>query len=218
MSRLFQHGVGGGGKPSLDAVRFDATRYAAQGEPQPGRVRVWHTPEGDGLGLYFFPVPPDLPANAASVEELAVFYGRLLGDSGGKLVEATVVVAGGCPAVRLILSVPQQPSGRTYVGSLTVPFRDFSFVLKCQCAEGGPTGVKEALLFDRSRAANEPMQVEGGRFHIPGWNPDDPKHDTAFPDHPVARVRRVLAHLVGTLVVAEEIRQLPGFAIPQQPA
>jgi hypothetical protein len=216
MFRLFKRGSGGGGsKPSLDAVRFDTTGYAFQGEPQPGKVRVWHTPEGDGLGVYFFPVPPDLPANAASVDELAAFYRRLLGDSGGKLVEVRVVVAGGCPAVRTILSVPQQPSGRTYVGSLTVPFGDFSFVLKCQCAESGPTGLKEALLFDRSRAANEPMQIEGGRFHIPGWDPDEPKHDAEFPDHPVARVRRVLDHVAGSLVVAGEVRELPGFALPR---
>ena len=112
------------------------------------------------------------------------------------------------------MSVPQQPSGRTYVGSLTVPFRDFSFVLKCQCAEGGPTGLKEALLFDGSRAANEPMQIEGGRFYIPGWDADDPKHDAEFPDHPVARVRRVLDHVAGALVVADAVRELPGFALP----
>ena len=208
----------GGAKPSLDAVRFDTTGYAAQGEPQPGKVRVWHTPEGDGLGVYFFPVPPDLPANAGSVGELAASYRRLLGDSGGKLVEVSVVIAGGCPAVRTILSVPQQPSGRTYVGSITVPFRDFSFVIKAQCAEGGPTGLKEAVLFDRSQAANEPMQIEGGRFHLPGWNPDDPKHDVEFPDHPVARARRVLDHVAGTLVVASDVRELPGFALPQEPA
>jgi hypothetical protein len=171
---LFEHGSGGGdGKPSLDAVRFDATGYAFQGEPQSGKVRIWHTPAGDGLGVHFFPVPPDLPAQAASADELAAFYRRLLGDSGGKVVECRVVVAGGGPAVRTVLSVPQQPSGRTYLGSLTVPFRDFSFVLKCQCAELGDTGIKEALLFARSHSANEPIQIEGDRFHISGWDPDE---------------------------------------------
>lgn len=216
MFGLFKRGSrGGDAKPSLDAVRFYTTGYESQGEPQPGKVRVWHTPEGDGLGVYFFPVPPDLPANAASVDELAAFYRRLLGESGGKLVEIGVITAGGCPAVRTILSVPQHPSGRTYVGSLTVPFRDFSFVVKCQCAEAGPTGLKEALLFDRSRAANEPMQIEGGRFDILGWDPDAERHDVEFPQHPVARVRRVLLHIAGSLSIVPEVRQLPGFALPQ---
>ena len=110
---------------------------------------------------------------------------------------------------------PQQPSGRTCVGSLTVPFRDFSFVLKCQCAEAGPTGLKAALLLDRSLAAKEPMQVGGGRFHIPGFDPDDPKYDAEFPHDPAARARRVLDHVAGSLVIAAEVRQLPGFALPK---
>jgi hypothetical protein len=59
------------------------------------------------------------------------------------------------------------------------------------------------------------MQIEGGRFHIPGWDPDDPKHDAEFPDHPVARARRVLDHVAGSMVVAGEVRELPGFALPK---
>ncbi len=203
--------------PSLDSVHFDATGYQFQGEPRPG-FRVWHTPEGDGLGLYFFSVAPDLPAGAESEEELADFYRRLLGNSGGKLVETTVISAGGCVAVRTVLSLPQQPSGRTYAGSLTMPFRDFSFVLKCQCEERGTTGLKAALLFERSRRANEPMAIEGGRFHIPGWDPDAERHDAEFPADPVARARRVLRHVVGSLAVAQEVKRLPGFGLPQPSA
>ena len=214
MLGLFKRGfLGRGARPSLDAVRFDTTGYALQGEPHPGKVRVWYTPEGDGFGMHFLPVPPNLPANAASADEFAAFYRTLLVGSGGKLVECRVEVAGGCPAVRTVVSVPQQTTGLTYVGSLTVPFRDFSFVLKCQSAEGSPTGLKEALLLDRSLGANEPMQVEGGQFHILGWDPDDPKHDAEFPDHPVARVRRVLDHVAGSLEIATAVRKLPGFAI-----
>jgi hypothetical protein len=215
MFRLFKRS---GAKPSVDAVCFDTAGYAAQCEPRPGRVRVWRTPDGDELSLYFFVLPPDLPANAGSVDELAEYYRCLLGDSGGKLVEVSVLVTGGCPAVRAILSVPQQPSGRTYAGYLTLPFRDFHFVITCKCAEYGPGGLKEALLFERSQAANEPMQIEGEQFHIPDWNPDDPKHDAEFTDHPVARARRVLDHVAGTLVVAGNVREMPGFALPQHPA
>jgi hypothetical protein len=203
-----------GAKPSLGAISFDTTGYTDQGEPQPRKVRVWYTPEGDGLGVYFFAMPPDVPANVGSVDELAAFYRRQLGESGGNLVEVSVVIASDCPVIRTIVSVPQQPSGRTYVGSLTVPFRDFSFVIKCQCVESGPTGLKEALLFDRSRAANEPMQIEGGRLFIPGWNADDLKYDIEFPDHPVARTRRLLNHVISTLVVASSVRELPGFPLP----
>jgi hypothetical protein len=141
MFQLFKRGFRRGGtQPSPGAVRFETTGYEAHGEPQPGKVRVCNTPEGDGLGMYFFPVPPDLPANAASVDELASFYQRLLGESGGKLG-----------------------------------------------AEGRPTGLKEAVLLERSRGSGEPMQIEGGQLQIPGWNPDYPKHDAEFPGHPGAQ-------------------------------
>ena len=211
----FKCSGGGASGPSLDAVRFDTAGYEFQGEPEAGKVRVWHTPEGDGLGLFFFPLPPDLPAGIGSVDELAAFYRRLASDSGGKLVEVQVVDAGGCPSVRNVLSFPQQPSGRTYLGSLTVPFRDFSFVLKCQCCEGGPTGLKEALLLDRSLAAGQPLKIEGDRFHVPGFDPDAPEHDAEFPHNPVARARRVLDHLARSLVVADGVERLPRFNLPR---
>jgi hypothetical protein len=147
---------------------------------------------------------------AASVEELEAFYRGLLAasdtNSGGKLVEIRVVVAGGCLAVRTIVSIAQQPSGRSYVGSLTVPFRAFSFVLKCQCAEGEPTGIW---------AAKERAEGDGARLSVPEWDPNSPTHDAEFPGHPVARVRRVLDHVEQSLVVADDIRQLPRFALPR---
>lgn len=214
MFKLFKRGSV---KPTLAAVSFDTSGYVARGEPQPGQLRVWHTPEGDGLGVYFFPMPPDLPAAAASVAELAGFFRGRLEGSDGRLVELDVVSAGGCPAVRQVLSLPQQPSGCTTVGSLIVPFRDFSFVIKCQCAEGQPTGSKETVLLDRWLAANEPVLTGDGRPHFPGFDPDDPQYDAEFPEHPVARARRVLDHVAGSLVVAGDVRALPGFLLPQKP-
>ena len=54
----------------------------------------------------------------------------------------------GCTAIRTILKAPQQPHGMTCVGAITLPFRDFSFVIKAQCAEHGTTGVREAVTLD----------------------------------------------------------------------
>src|SRR5262249_15378459 len=159
MFGLFKRGSSGGGsKLSLDAVRFDTTGYESGGEPRPGQVRVWFTPDGDGLGLYLCPVPPDLPP-ARAVEELRAFYARSLEASGGRLVETAVLTVGGCAAVRVVFKAPQQPSGMTYVGSVTVPFRDFSFVVKVQCEERGTTGLREAVLLDRRLRAGDVPSV-----------------------------------------------------------
>jgi hypothetical protein len=203
-----------GGQPSLFALRFNTHGYLPQASPQPDQMRIWRTPDGDGLGFYFVPMPPDLPPNASSVDELAVFYRMLLEASGGKLVEISVIKVGGYPTVRTLLSVPQTPSGRTYVGALTIPFQDFSFVIKCQCLEVGITGIKEVKLAARNRFASESCQVINQHFFLSELNPDDPMYDSEFPQHPVARVRRVLAHVASSLVVAETVRALPGFALP----
>jgi len=33
----------------------------------------------------------------------------------------------------MVLKIPRQPHGITYLGSLTIPFAEFSFVIKMQC-------------------------------------------------------------------------------------
>jgi hypothetical protein len=185
------------------------------GEPESGEVRVYHTPAGDGVGIYFHQVRPDLPVRARSEDTLIAFYARLLKKTGGRLVEVRTVVVANCPAVRTVVSMQQPPSRRTYVvGSLTVPFRDFSFVVKCQCAEAGSwTGAKEAILFSRRLQVANPAELENPEL-ISDFNPDDPSYDTEFPDHPVARARRVLDHIADSLTITQEVRELPGFALP----
>lgn len=199
--------------PSLNAVRFDTTGYESRGEPRPGQVRVWFTPDGDGVGLYYFPVPPDLPV-ASSVDELREFYASGLERGGGRMVETSVFKFGACAAVRLIFKTPQQPSGMTYVGSVTIPFRDFSFVIKVQCEERGTTGIREAVLLDRRLRAGDVPSVSGGRMELPGWNPDAEEFDSEFPAHPVSRLRKVLRQVCGSLDVEPEVASLPGFHLP----
>lgn len=204
--------LGGSAAPSLDAVKFDTTGYEFQGEPQPGKLRVWYTSDGDGLGLHLFAIPPDLPQRLKSTEELRRFYERLTESASVKMAEVSVLEVGSCLAVRTVMLVPQQPSGLTCLGTLTVPFRDFSFVLKCQCAEGSPTGLKEALLIDRYLAIHEPVVV-GEQVQLPGFDPNTPEHDGEFPNAPIARARRVLNRLATSLTVAAEVQNSPRFTL-----
>ena len=103
----------------------------------------------------------------------------------------------------------------TYVGSLTIPFRDFSFVLKVQCEEGSPTGFREAVLLDRRFEAGEAPSVSEGRLHIQNWNPDDEGFDAKFPDHPVSRTRRVLDRMERSVQVDPDVRKRPAFTLPE---
>ena len=129
---------------SLDSVTFDTTEF----EPREGRdgVRVWHTPAGDGLGLFYFPIPPDIPARIDSIAEIRASYRRKALEAGGAIIEVDRLALDGCPAIRTIIKMPQQPTGMTYIGSFTLPFRDFSYVVKVECPERGVTGFRDAMV------------------------------------------------------------------------
>jgi hypothetical protein len=165
------------------------------------------------MGIEFFLTTPDLPQHAHSVEEIAEVYRKAIGNS-GKLVEIAIINIDGCQSLRTIISVAQQPSGLTYVGAVTIPFRDFSFVVKCQCVETGATGIKEAILLDRNLANNGSPKTSEDVFDVPDYDPDAEVYDAEFPMHPVARVRRILNHVAGSLVIDNRIKPLPRFTLP----
>ncbi len=198
--------------PSLASVVFDATGYRDLGI-QDGK-HVWHTPQGDGLGLFFFPIPPDLPKNARSEDELRQAFSALPTDC--KFVELRLIAVDGHSSVQTIIKAPQQPSGMTYVGSIIVPFRDFSFVLKVQCQERGMTGMREAIILNGILAKGG-VARDGSGLPV-GFSPDDSKLDAEFPKHPLSRLRTVLRHMEKSLRLNSTVRQLPPFGLPAKPA
>jgi hypothetical protein len=202
-------------EPSLDSIRFEATGFTYQGEIEGSRI--WHSPEGDGIGLFLFPIPPDLPENAATFDEFKDRLWKALGDSQAKLVQIGIPVINDCPAVEQIVKIRQEPHGFTYVGSIIIPFEEFSFVLKVQCLEYGTAGVREAVLMARAvqngtvsltLTENESVTIAGE------WNPDDERHDSTFPDHPLSRVRRILSEVTASLQIDSAVKRHPGFPLP----
>ena len=174
---------------SPDSVNFDASRYQFQGDRD--GARVWFMPEGGGVGLYFFPRRPDLPT-AASTDQLREFYTAQMGGQ-LQVVECRVLPLDGVRSIWLIAKgLDEQTRGTVYLGSLTIPFREFSFVIKIQCQEQGVTGMREALLVDEA-LRNGTGRIEGERFVPIGWTFDDEQFDDRLPQHPLSLVRRELA-------------------------
>jgi hypothetical protein len=203
-----------GQRPSAspDSVTFDASRYAFQEDRDGGRV--WFLSEGGGVGLYFFPRKPDLPIRAASVGQLRDSYTAQMG---GKLqvVECKVLPLDGVPGIWLIVKgLDEQTRGAVYVGSLTIPFRDFSFVIKIQCQEQGTTGMREALLVAEALQKGT-GRIEGDRFVPNGWSVDDEQFDDKLPQHPLSRVRRELRHIASSVHIEPKVRAEPRFELPQ---
>ena len=202
-----------GNRPSAspDSVRFDASRYELQGDR--GGARVWFLPEGGGVGLYFFPRKPDLPA-AASPDQLREFYAAQMGRK-LQIVECRVLPLDGVRGVWLIAKgLDEKTRGAVYIGSLTIPFRDFSFVVKIQCYEQGVTGMREALLVDEA-LRNGTGRIEGGRFVPIGWSFDDEQFDDRLPQHPLSRLRRELRHIASSFQIEPIVKSAVRFELLQ---
>jgi hypothetical protein len=167
-----------------------------------GRTRRWRNEVGDQLTHDFFGIPPDLPAPPSDIEPIRVLYRRQLGASGG-IVQVDAVVVGGLPAITAIFKFPQSPTGMTYLGAITIPFRDCSFVVKWQCPEVGITGVRDAAVFELvAPPVDEKSGLPVGWFADP-YEPsyqapvlrnraDDVEWDARFPHHPLSRLRSYL--------------------------
>lgn len=210
--------------PSIEAVTFDASDMKAMTEENTKQVHVWLTAENDILSLNYFPIAPDIPANFNDMGLLREGYRKMLSNELA-LIEAEAVKVDGCQALWLILRQNLEPRGTIYLASLTMPFRDFSFVAKVQCDERGVTGMRESMAL-----ADIAMEIggldEGWNFRE-GWIDDiydpslregrlrnaseDEKYDTKLPNHPPSRARRMLRHLRSTIVMADEVKTATPF-------
>ncbi len=211
--------------PSLASVTFDASGFDFQGE-RDGAL-TWNTPAGDALGVFYFPLKPDIDADVRSLEKVRQAIRSRASVAGAAIIEVETTTTGGCLALRQIIKVPQQPLGMTYVGSLLLPWRDFSFVIKVQCQEHGMIGIRDAIILEEARHDGRVAFNPNREEFLTGWMRDPydpalhrgfhrnlseaPEYDGRFPDHPLSRLRPVLAHLELTLRLTREVKESPPY-------
>jgi len=205
-------------------LAFDETNFEFRGE-QDG-ILLWLTPQGDNLRLFHFPIPPDIEADLHDVGSVRACYRRVAREDGFGVVEVDTGVVNDCSVVRTIFKVAQGRTGRTYLGALTFPFRDFSYVFKVESQELGMTGLREAVVLAMLIDIGE-VSIDTGSNQLTGWRDDPydsneagpltrnvserPEYDSRFPNHPLSRARRVLDHLQSTVTVDNSIKQRPTF-------
>ena len=192
--------------PSLASVTFDASAFSFQGERD--GARIWHTPTGDGLGVFYFSLKPDIDADVRSLEKIRQVIRSRVTAAGAAIIELETTTTDGCLALRQIIKVPQQPHGTTYVGSLLLAFRDFSFVIKVQCQEHGTTGLRDTIILDEALGDGR-VTFDPDREELKGWmhDPYDPalhrgfhwgiclkqrRTTYAFPTTPLSLLRPIL--------------------------
>lgn len=187
-------------------------------------ISSWHHPFGDVASFHYFDKPPDLAAvpDLQGMDVLRQMYRDALSDHGG-IVSVEPLTFHSVRSVETIFKVPQNPAGMTYVASVTIPFRDFSFVVKFQCPEIGITGLRDATLF--AKLSTELAFNDDG---VPrGWMKDpylassdgaakynlsdQAEYDADFPDHPLSRARRYLALLSACVRAEKNLAIVPQF-------
>ena len=219
----------------LEALSFDTSGWREQpaGELRPGEahVRLWQNEIGDGLGLSYFNLAPDLPAPLSRIDQLRHAHRLSLARANGGIVEMTGIEVDATPALKLIAKVAQEPHGMTYLGSYTFPRRDFSYVLNIQCLEYGTTGIRETVVLEQELGLEQVQLGKGGRLINWGADPydptfrggilrnvaDDERYDSQFPDHPLSRLRGYLNRLEPTITVSDAMKQAKAFEGPPVP-
>lgn len=209
---------------SIRSISFDTSDWI-QLESSETCV-TWHNDRREVLFLHYFPIRPDIPCSLNDLVTLRDSYRRGVTQSGGALVSVNVVRVQGLLGTRTIFKFPQQPAGIAYVASLTFPFRDFSFVIKLQCPENGPTGTREAMVFEQLLKAGE-VSISPETGNPVGWSRDpyepnlvsgtqmtlaeEIKYDEHFPEHPLSRARGFLTRVANSITFSPEVLNSAAF-------
>ena len=147
----------------LDSVRFDTLGLAPDPDEEPD-CRYWLGPNLI-LSENWFPIPPDLPS--LQENEIRGLYDVLLGeqrpDTHGRtprLLHIAVHHETPVPVVLTLIRVVAPGERRySFVGSITLPLAECSWVVKVQSSEGGTTGVRETLAGARFRRQNPDLSI-----------------------------------------------------------
>jgi hypothetical protein len=125
--------------------------------------------------------------------------------------------------VRTIFKFPQKPTGMAYIGSLVLPFAEFSYVIKVQCPEHAITGQRDTLLLStlmpQDRDPETWLQEEWvkdpyeptDRSRLRRNLSEDEQYDAQFPSHPLSRARRYLSSILRSLEIEPSLREAAPF-------
>lgn len=205
-------------KISIDSISIPELGWPREKE---GNAVLWMNPEESiAVSINFFDQAPDIPG-LKDVNTLRAFYRDIIISVNGGMIEVELLKRQQFDIVRTIFKIPQPVGGMLYVGSLTIPFRTCSFVLKIQAVEAGPTGMREVLIVDRF--------LKDGTFDEATWAADpydneivqgslmnkaeDQKYDVDFPDHPLTQVRNLLSKLEREFTWESQLEKLPRFEL-----
>lgn len=202
-----------GPTPDFHSIQMDAHGWQPQGQHDAQRAPLWKTPEGDAIGLDINRKRPKLPQSMDLYGYRNLFV-RSMQSGRGVPVELGSLRVAECPAIQFIYKIPQPQGGTAYCGTLTLPFRRFSFIYQVHCPGHEHGEVRDSILRERGISAPAPKPQ---KWPEPGSvpHPDSAQFDEEFPMSPVARLRRILKRIAQSASIEERIAQLPTCSLPE---
>lgn len=192
---------------------------------QNAQERTWINETGNAaFSFFFFDIKPDLPFQTMNINAYRSSYRMAALKHEGGIVESDFVDLKGINGLRFIIKVPMGEHGMRYLSAVTIPFRNYSYVLRVQAEEAGTTGIRDAVVASQLMATGE---IKPGDNGFENWFADpydkifrqgrlmnkseDRKYDAVFPDHPLTIVRRMLQKLETEIQFAPEIYKAEKF-------
>lgn len=187
-------------------------------------VRKWGNPEPTAiLSLNFFSIKPDLPT-VKDLDYLRSFYRNSISTVNGGLINVDTLTLYHSPVVKTIFKISQEEYGMIYIASLTIPFEDYSFVVKIQTVESGMTGLRDSVILNKLLESGEVLfeNQEIKNWFLDPYDSDfkqgvlmnkseDEKYDNEFPDHPLTIARIMINKISKEIILTPELASVASF-------
>ncbi len=187
-------------------------------------IKQWINPEQTmALSVTFFDLKPDLPT-ISDIEKLRTFYRNQIIAYNGGLVEVNKLNLKGYHSIRTIFKFPQEPTGMTYLASLTIPLEKYSYVVKIQAPEIGTTGMRDNII--AMKLLNEGKISIGDNGYEDWFNDpydseinegiqmnksEEKQFDSEFPNHPLSQARELLNKIELGIEFGNELEKVNKF-------
>lgn len=209
-------------KSNINSIIIPDFGWTKQKEDK--NIIQWINPEQTiALSLNYFDVKPDLPS-LKNIDIIRHFYRDQVSQANGGLIKVNFSDKIAFQTIKTIFKIPQEPNGVTYLASLTIPFKDCSYVIKIQAPEIGVTGIRSSTIADQLMKEEK---IKIGENGYENWSSDpydsnfkkgtlmnkseDSIYDQSFKKHALTQARNLISNIEKEIEFKHEINQLKQF-------
>ena len=191
-------------------------------EPGIGAFMAWRARTGELIRGRRHLGAPRMRADPGSRRALEAFYARELAHADQTLVWVRPGRADGCPAILLVAKVRLAERRTCYLGSLVLPFRDFSYHLSVAALARGATRARTHAVLTSLLASGQVRRTwlrglrgwetpQYGRAGGAAVAAEHEEYDADFPAETLSRLRALLRQVERAVRLSKDTRSAPPF-------